>query len=218
MFSDRDDAGRKLLARLPKVDPAKTVVIGLPRGGVPVAAVIAKALRVPLDIRLVRKIGAPGQPELAVGALSDGDSPQVTVNEHIARMFGLSGGDVRRLGDTELPELRRRRALFFGDRPPVPLAGKTVIVVDDGIATGATARASLRLIRSEGPAQIILAVPVAAEDTLAMLSTEVDQVICLETPAAFSSVGAYYVRFDQVPDDVVQYLLRTTNSPDASTM
>ena len=203
MFTDRREAGEALLGRLPKLDPEKTVILALPRGGLPVADVIAGALGAPLDIALVRKVGFPAQPEFALAAVTDGDDPRITVNEEVARMAGLDDAAIRRLAERELPEIRRRRALYLKGRAPVPLAGKTVVVVDDGIATGATMRAALRLVRDAGPARVIAAIPVGPADTIAALAADCDEVICLECPFPFRAVGLHYRDFDQVSDATV---------------
>jgi putative phosphoribosyl transferase len=202
-FADREDAARRLVEKLPEIDAGNTVVLALPRGGVPMGGVIAKALDLPLDVALVRKIGAPGHRELAVGAVSNGEAMQVTVNHDVAAMLGLTDEDVARLGKNELPELKRRRKLYGGDRPPVPISGMAVIVVDDGIATGATMRAALRLIRKQGAKKIILAVPVAPVEVISEMEQEADIVVCLSTPSNFYAVGAYYANFNQIADDEV---------------
>lgn len=207
MFRDRREAGERLLRRLPKLDADKTVIVALPRGGLPVADVIAEALAMPLDIALVRKVGVPGQPEFAVAAVTDGEDPKITVNDQVARMTGLTEADIRGLAERELPEIRRRRETYLGGRPPVPLAGKTVVVVDDGIATGATMRAALRLIRSEGPARLIAAIPVAPAETVRELEEDCDEVICLECPSPFRAVGLHYRDFGQVNDTTVTDIL-----------
>jgi putative phosphoribosyl transferase len=203
MFTDRRDAGRRLLEHLPRLEPSETVIVALPRGGLPVAEVIAEALGTPLDIALVRKVGLPGQRELALAAVTDGDDPQITVNEEVARMTGFGEDEIRRLAARELPEIHRRRALYLGGRPPVPLGGKTVVVVDDGVATGATLRAALRLIRDAGPARLIVAVPVGPAETISELEAACDAVICLERPVPFRAVGLHYRDFAQVSDDEV---------------
>jgi putative phosphoribosyl transferase len=203
MFEDRIDAGRKLAAALPPLDPAQTVVIALPRGGVPVAEVIAQAIGAPLDIALVRKVGMPGQEELALAAVADGPEPSLVVNKDVARFAGLSEKEIRALAEPELAEIDRRRQVYLGGRPPVPVAGRTVVVVDDGIATGATMRVALKALRAQGPARLILAVPVAPAETVEELSAEADAVVCLSTPSPFVAVGRHYLRFDQVPDRVV---------------
>lgn len=206
MFADRADAARRLLDRLPPL-PADTVVIALPRGGLPLADVIATALNLPMDIALVRKVGMPGQPEFAAGAVTDAGGVAVTVNPE-ALAAGLSEDQVRAMARDELGELRRRRETYLGGRAPLPIKGKTVLVVDDGIATGATMRAALRLLRAGGAARLVLAVPVAPPDTLAALARDADEVICLETPSPFYSVGMHYRVFGQVDDDEAIAILR----------
>jgi putative phosphoribosyl transferase len=207
MFRNRTEAGRKLADRLVEIAPNDAVVLALPRGGVPVAAVVAAALGAPLDLMLVRKIGAPRHAELAVGAVAGVKGDEIVVNDDVAAALGLTAADVHRLGEPERAELQRRHALYLRGREPVPLAGKTVILIDDGIATGATAKAALRAIRKAGPAKIILAVPVASRQSLAELRDCVDQIVCLEAPADFVAVGAWYSSFVQVSDAEVLNLL-----------
>lgn len=213
-FSDRRDAGRQLAERLPKIDPENSVVIALPRGGVPVGAVVAESLGVPLDVILVRKIGAPMQPELAVGAVTDGEEMQVTVNEDIKAELGLTDADVEELARKQLPEIERRRKIYYEGRKPTPLAGKTVVVVDDGVATGATVNSALRLIRRQKPARLILALPVAPADAIRRLEKHADEVVCLSTPTPFFAVGAHYVDFSQVEDAEVVEILRQSHGAD----
>lgn len=209
LFSDRAEAGRRLAARLASLDPATSVVLALPRGGVPVAAEICAATGAPLDLVLVRKIGAPGQPELAVGAVTDGTEPHYAIVREVADAFGLSDEAVKRRGARELAEIERRRALWLGSRPRVPLKGKTVVVVDDGVATGATMRAALAAVRATGVARIVLALPVAPDDTLAELAALADETVCLATPRPFHAVGAHYASFPQLGDaDVMAILAR----------
>lgn len=207
MFTDRREAGQRLLNRLGQLDPENTVILALPRGGLPVADVIAEARAVPLDIVLVRKVGIPGQPELAVAAVTNGNNPKITVNDDVARMTGLDHADIARLAERELPEIRRRREIYLNGRPHAPLAGKIVVVVDDGIATGATMRAALQLVRDADPAQIIAAIPVGSAATLTALEGECDKVICLECPAEFRAVGLHYRDFGQVSDATVSEII-----------
>lgn len=207
MFRDRTDAGKQLLERMPTLDAAEVVVEALPRGGVPVAEVVAEGLGAPLDIVMVRKVGLPGQRELALAAVTNGADPVLTVNEHVSRSAGLNIDRIWELAEPELREIARRRELYLGGRPAIPIKGKAVIVVDDGIATGATMRASLRHVRARGPARLILAVPVSPADTLAELSAMVDEVVCLETPRPFHAVGVHYTSFEQVSDAAVKSAL-----------
>jgi putative phosphoribosyl transferase len=207
MFKDRAEAGKLLAEELGPLDPDHTVVLALPRGGVPVAAEICKIIGAPLDLVLVRKIGAPAQPELAVGAIVDGVPPAIVVNRDVARVLGLSREQIERLGALELPELRRRRERYLSGRDPLPLAGDTAVLVDDGVATGATARAAIAALKHQQPTRIIFAVPVAPLETIAQLRAIVDDAICLQTPSPFISVGEHYERFEQVTDDEVIALL-----------
>jgi putative phosphoribosyl transferase len=203
-FADRRAAGRALAAALiaRRLAPP-VVVLALPRGGVPVAAEVARALGAALDLVIVRKIGVPWQPELAVAAVVEGVPPEVVVDEPIRAELGVSRESIDRQVAGELREIARRRALYLAGRPPVAVAGATVVVVDDGIATGTTLRAALKVLRQRGAVRVVLAVPVAPADTLAALSAEVDDTVCLATPEPFDAVGAHYVDFRQVGDDEV---------------
>ena len=203
MFTDRRQAGYRLLEKLGPLDPASTVVLALPRGGVPVADVIAEALAAPLDMLFVRKVGVPGHPELAVAAVTNGSAPKVTINDDVARLVGLNLHDITLLAARELPEIRRQRETYRKEAASVPRARKTVLVVDDGLATGATMRAALRSIRQDRPAHLIAAVPVAPGETIATLEKECDEVICLECPAEFQAVGLHCRDFGQVSDEAV---------------
>lgn len=207
MFADRDAAGRDLARRLLPMRDQAPVVLALPRGGVPVAAPIAEALDAPLDLMLVRKIGVPGHRELAVGAIAGPDGDEMAINPEVAAMAGLDRQTIAQLAEAERAELRRRRALYLNGRAAVALEGRTVILVDDGIATGATAKAALLAIRHAGPRRIILAVPVAAADAVAGLRSHADDIICLETPPMFYAVGAHYRDFPQIEDAEVIRLL-----------
>lgn len=200
MFHDRADAGRQLLAKLPRLDPAETVVIALPRGGVPVAEVIAEGLDLPLDVAIVRKVGHPRQRELAVSAVTGGDSPRLHVNRDVADMAGLTEDDIWALAEPEIAEAERRRAAYVGDRQAWPVRDKVVLLVDDGIATGATMLAAIALLRAEGPRRIVVAVPVAPDGLRPKLEAVAEEVIILGTPRPFHAVGAHYRDFDQVPD------------------
>lgn len=206
-YRDRTAAGQALVPLVQALAPVDPVVLALPRGGVPVAAVVARALGAPLDLVMVRKIGVPAQPELAAAAVVDGPAPDLVVNDAIARRAGLDRADLDRLARPQLDLIARRRGLYLKDRPPVPLMGRTAIVVDDGIATGATMRAALRAVRRQSPARIVLAVPVAARETLDLLRPLVDAVACPLVPDDLVAIGAYYDRFDQTTDDEVVALL-----------
>jgi predicted phosphoribosyltransferase len=202
-FRDRQDAGRRLAAALLPYRDEKPIILALPRGGVPVAAEVARVLDAPLDLLIVRKIGLPQQPELAAGAVVDGDAPLTVRNEEVIRAAGLSDADFSRIEDVERAELRRRRERYLHGRSPASLNGRTVIVVDDGIATGATVRAALRALRKQQPARLILAVPVAPSDTIRQLESEADRIECLESHGLFDAIGSFYDDFRQVSDDEV---------------
>lgn len=208
MFSDRADAGRRLAEVLAHRGLADPVLYALPRGGVPVAMEIGRRLNIPVDLVLVRKIGAPGSPELALGAVTDGAKALTVINPDVARMTGASAAYLEHARARELAEIERRRALYLGDRPRSNPSGRTAIVVDDGLATGATARAAAKALRAQGAAQVIAAVPVAPADTVAALSDDFDEVICLEQPEPFFGVGAWYRDFHQLSDEEVVALLR----------
>jgi putative phosphoribosyl transferase len=207
MFADRRAAGRQLGERLQHLRRERPVVLALPRGGVPVGFEIAERLDAPLDLVLVRKIGVPWQPELALGAVVDGADPQVIINEALAADLGIEEGYIASETAQQLEEIERRRQIYLSDRPPVPLAGRTAIIVDDGIATGSTVRAALRAVRKAGAGRIVLAVPVAPEDTIASLRAEADEIVCVSSPSPFIAVGAHYHKFPQLADaDVVALL------------
>jgi putative phosphoribosyl transferase len=207
-YRDRLDAGRALAKALRHyANHADVIVLALPRGGVPIGYEIARALRCPLDLVLVRKLGAPYQPELAVGAVVDGEPPEIVVNEDVASALDLPKAFIKRAADRELVEIARRRQLYLKDRPHPALGGKTAILVDDGIATGATARAALRAARRQKPARLVLAVPVAPPETVRELAAECDEVICLEQPLGFGAIGFFYADFRQVTDEEVIALL-----------
>ncbi len=206
-FLDRADAGRKLAMALRSYEDQHPVVLALPRGGVAVAAPIARALAAPLDVVLVRKIGLPFQPELAMGAVVDGDAPIVVRNEEVIRAVGVTEREFAAECARELAEIERRRSLLFGDGAFTEISGSSAIVVDDGVATGATARAALRALRKRGPKSLILAAPVGAPETLESLRAEADAVVCIEAPADFAAVGSFYADFRQLSDDDVVALL-----------
>ncbi len=206
-FADRRAAGRALAQALTAKNLAAPVVLALPRGGVPVAAEIASALGAPLDIVLVRKIGVPFQRELAVAAVVDGSEPELVVNEDVAKLADITREYIDEQVKLEIEEIERRRKSYLQGRARVPLEGRTVILVDDGIATGASIRAALKALRRKGPKALILAVPVAPPETIEALKSEVDEIVCLHTPEPFFAIGIHYVDFQQVSDDeVVRYL------------
>jgi len=206
-FDDRHDAGRRLGRRLRELDLKDPVVLALPRGGVAIGVEVAKLLDAPLDVVLVRKIGAPGQEELAAGAVVDGTTPELVLNEDVIRSLRIDAGYLERQKVRQLAEIERRRRLYLGDRPRVPIAGRTAIIVDDGIATGATVRAALRAVRRIGPGQLVLAVPVAAAAVLRQLAPEADRIVCLHAPRDLLAVGEHYRDFAQVEDAEVVAML-----------
>lgn len=215
-FVDRTDAGRKLAARLLRFKGQKPLVLALPRGGVPVGYEIARALGAPLDVMLVRKLGAPEQPELAIGAIALGAEPEIVTDPDLIATFGVSAAELAAIEARELGELYRRRDVFRARRPQPSVAGRTAILVDDGIATGATMRAALRATRKGKPARLVLAVPVAPPDTLEALTTEADEIVCLDRPRWFTAVGRFYRRFPQLDDREVTSLLEQAQMPDPS--
>lgn len=202
-FRDRKDAGRRLAAVLMRYRDERPIILALPRGGVPVAAEVAEALDAPLDLLIVRKIGVPQQPELAAGAVVDDTKPIVVRNEDVIRMAGVSEADFERVRTAEIAEIGRRRSRYLGDRPHPELKDRTVIVIDDGIATGATARAALEALRRRHPRLLVLATPVAPTDTLEMLRRQADRVECLESHTIFGAIGNFYDDFRQVSDEEV---------------
>lgn len=207
-FRDRSDAGRRLAKALASYKGRHAVVLALPRGGVPVAAEVAATLDASLDLILVRKIGVPAQPELAMGAVVDGAAPIVVRNDDVIELSGTTADEFDAACARELAEIERRRQLYIGERARAEIAGQVVIVIDDGIATGATTRAALRAIRIRKPKELVLAVPVAPPDTITQLRGEVDALICLETPDPFMAIGYFYRDFRQVSDEEVVETLR----------
>jgi putative phosphoribosyl transferase len=202
-FSSREDAGRQLARKLKGMDLPDPVILALPRGGVPVAAEVARALNAPLDVLLVRKIGVPWQPELAAAAIVDGESPDLVLNDSVMRTLDVKIADIEALSKHELEEIERRRKLYVGDRQPVSVRGRTAIVVDDGIATGTTATAALKALRRREPKSIVLAVPVGSPDSISRLREHADQVICMESPSIFYAIGQFYSDFHQLSDEEV---------------
>jgi len=204
-FSDRKDAGRRLAARLAPMRGPDVVVLGLPRGGVPVAAEIARWLGAPLDVVVVRKLGAPGQPELAMGAIGEGGV--LVVEERVLSSAHVTAEDLEVAGRRERAELESRLRLFREGRPRVPLAARTAVVVDDGIATGSTARAACAVVRALGAARIVLAVPVCAAGSVQAVASVVDDLVWLVAPSNFRAVGQFYDDFRPTEDDEVIELL-----------
>jgi putative phosphoribosyl transferase len=203
-FADRAEAGRLLAARLAAMPrEGRVVVLALPRGGVPIGAEVARALDATLDVLLVRKIGAPWQPELAVAAVVDGKPPQLVVDESTCALTGIDRDYIEQAMTRELREIERRRHVYLRGRARADLAGATVIVVDDGIATGTTMRAALKGLKAMHPRRLIVAVPVAPADTVQALRGEVDDIVCLEQPEFFHAIGNHYGDFHQVGDDEV---------------
>ncbi|WP_190015854.1 phosphoribosyltransferase family protein [Streptomyces lucensis] len=206
LFADRTTAGRQLGARLEYLRGQDVVVLGLPRGGVPVAARVAEALDAPLDVCMVRKLGAPGRPELGMGAIGE-DGVRV-INQEVVRATGAGQADLDRVEAHEREVLRRRAARYRGEHAPVGVAGRTAVVVDDGVATGSTARAACRIARARGAARIVLAVPVAPRDFERRLGGDADELVCLDTPADFFAIGQFYGDFTQTEDEEVTACLR----------
>ncbi|TKA10228.1 phosphoribosyltransferase family protein [Actinacidiphila oryziradicis] len=208
LFADRIEAGRLLAAELDHLRGRDVVVLGLPRGGVPVAAQVAEALGAPLDVSVVRKLGVPYQPEVGMGAIGEGGVR--VVNRDVMHMAHVSNDELALVEDRERLELARRARRFRGNRPPVRIEGRTVIVVDDGVATGSTARAACRIARAGGAARVVLAVPVAPHDWAARLGDDADELVAVQTPRRLSSIGEWYADFTQTSDDeVIAYLTRT---------
>ena len=205
MFRDRRDAGRQLAEKLTHLRDDRPVVVGLPRGGVPVAFEVARALDAPLDVIVVRKLGVPFQPELGLGAI--GENGVRVLNAAVIRGAQVTAEELAQVEARERIEVERRARHFRRGRTPVSLAGRTAIVVDDGIATGGTARAALQVARAHGAARVVLAVPVASPDSLRAMEGAADEVVCLETPFRFMAVGQWYADFDQTSDEEVVTLL-----------
>ncbi|HUH83843.1 MAG TPA: phosphoribosyltransferase [Stellaceae bacterium] len=208
-FRDRQEAGRRLAAQLLFLRDQHPVVLALPRGGVPVGYEVAEALAAPLDVILVRKIGAPGMPELALGAIVGGERQDEVLDERLVAELAVPRSYLAKQITAQAAEIERRRGLYCRDRPPVPLAGRCAIVVDDGIATGATVRAALLAIGRRRPSRCVLAAPVAPQETIERLRPEADEIVCLSTPEDFYAIGQFYDDFHQLSDDeVLSYLDR----------
>jgi len=206
LFTDRRDAGRKLAKKLAAyANRSDVLVLALPRGGVPVAYEVALALHAPLDIFIVRKLGLPGHEELAMGAIATGGA--LVINQDVVRTFNVPQGLIEAVAKKELKELERRERVFRGDRPMREIRGKTVILIDDGLATGASMHAAILGIRSKQPARIVAAVPTAALETCEAFKQKVDEMICATTPEPFYGVSRWYEEFSQTSDEEVQSLL-----------
>lgn len=205
LFANRTAAGAALGDAL-RGRPADPVVLGLPRGGVPVAAQVARALQAPLDVFLVRKLGAPGQPELAMGAIASGGVR--VLNPEVVQAFSVTPAELEQVVEVERAELERRERAYRGDRPAVELHRRHVVLVDDGLATGATMRAAVQAVRLHAPASVLVAVPVGAADSCAAVAQDADELVCLHSPEPFSAVGAHYDDFRQTGDEDVQRLLQ----------
>jgi putative phosphoribosyl transferase len=211
-FRDRRDAGSRLALVLARCKEDAPHILALPRGGVPVAFEVARALGAELDLLLVRKIGAPGHQELAIGAVVDGKDPQLVLNHEIIAHAAPPPGYLEAEQKRQLAEIERRRQLYCGSVPPAEIAGRTVIVIDDGIATGATMKAALRGVRRHEPRRLILAVPVAPPEALQDLAKECDEIVCLSAPDWFNAVGSHYADFTQTSDEEVIALLAQVRS------
>ena len=207
MYATREAAGEVLAEALARLDLSDPVVLALPRGGVPVALPVARALSAPLDLILVRKIGLPRQPELAAGALVEGPPEHIVWNEHVLRGTGLAPADLEATVERERATNAARRGKWLKGHDPVDVAGRSAVVVDDGIATGATMKAAITGLRARGPREIVLAVPVAAADTLEEMRALVDRVVCPLVPEHFRAVGLYYRDFGQVADEAVAAIM-----------
>jgi predicted phosphoribosyltransferase len=206
-FENRGQAGRILAAQLAEYrGRPEVLVLGLPRGGVPVAFEVAQALGAPLDVYLVRKLGVPGHAELAMGAIASGGVR--VLNQAMLRSLRISAQQLDAVIRAEEAELRRQERVYRGDRPPPDVSGRTAILVDDGLATGATMQAAVAALRAAGPKEVVVAVPVAPPETCAELEAEADRVVCALTPEPFYAVGAWYRDFSQTSDDEVRELLR----------
>ena len=217
-FMNRGEAGRRLADKLLHLKDREPIVLGLPRGGVAVGFEIARALDAPLDIVLVRKIGVPGQPELALGSVTDGASHETFIDRDLAASLDVPDGYIDGESARQLEEIERRRKLYCKGRPPPEIAGHTAIVVDDGIATGATMRVALQAVRRHGLARLVLAVPVAPPETLTALREEVDEAVCLEIPAQLGAIGYYYRDFHQMSDrEVTELLARAPHAAERAT-
>ena len=214
LFTNRKQAGERLAEALLRYKSEDPVVLAIPRGGVPVGLEVSRALDAPLDIVLVRKIGAPFQPELAIAAVVDGDRPETVHNPEAADFPGITDAYIKEETARQLAEIERRRGLYLGSRARPQIEGHTAILVDDGIATGATVRAALIGVRRSKPKRLVLATPVAPPETIEALRTEADDVVCLATPEPFFAIGQFYETFDQLTDAEVIELLESRSRTD----
>jgi predicted phosphoribosyltransferase len=214
IYADRRDAGRYLANKLTKfADRPDVTVLALPRGGVPIAFEVARALHAPLDVFLVRKLGLPGREELAMGAIASGGVR--VLNESVVRALRVPGAMIEAAAAAEQKELERRERIYREDRPHPDVRGRTVILVDDGLATGSTMRAAVAALRQQGPARIVVAVPIGSTETCSEMHQEADEVVCAQTPEPFYAVGLWYSDFAQTTDEEVHDLLRRASESDA---
>jgi putative phosphoribosyl transferase len=218
LFSDRAEAGKHLASKLQRyANKADVLVLALPRGGVPVAFEVSRELKAPLDVFVVRKLGVPGQEELAMGAIATGGVR--VLNREVIKVLGISDRLIEEVASREAEELLRRERLYRGDRPAPQIAGRIVILIDDGLATGSTMRAAIAAVRQQGPARVVVGVPVAAASTCDEFRPEVDEIVCAVTPEPFYAVGEWYENFSQTTDQETHELLRraacehTSNRP-----
>lgn len=207
-FKNRETAGRALALALASRDLVNPIVLAMPRGGVPVAIEVAKQLRAPLDFVFVRRIGVPGYEEVAMAAVVDGSSPELVLNEDIAERIKIPQSYIEQEKKAELREIERRRREYAGLAAGPDISGRSVIIVDDGIATGTSIRAAIKALRRKTPRKLIIGVPVAPRDTVASLRSEVDEVVCLQTPEPFHAVGMHYEDFHQVSDEEIKEALK----------
>ncbi len=215
-YRDRTDGGRQLAAMLTNyAGRADVVVLALPRGGVPVAFEVAAALRAPLDVFIVRKLGVPGHEEFAMGAIATGGVR--VLDDGAVRFLGVSPAEIEQVTAVEQRELERRERAYRGDRPPADVSGRTVVLVDDGLATGSTMRAAVEALRREGAARVVVGVPIAPPETCDAVRDIVDDIVCARTPEPFHAVGRWYQDFSQTTDDEVHELLARAGQPGGDT-
>lgn len=211
-FANRTEAGRELAVALGEyAGRPEVLVLALPRGGLPVAFEVARALDAPLDILVVRKLGLPAQPELAMGAITSAGAR--VLNREVVELTGVSEEEIEQVAERELEEAHRRQRLYRGDRSEPELGGRCLLLVDDGLATGSTMRAAVAAVRQSQPARVVVAVPVAPADTLRKLEGEADEVVCLATPSSFQAVGQFYESFEQTSDEQVREILERAWAP-----